>query len=368
VAADPLPAALGRRARVELALGRAWTGRGPLARSLVPLSWLYAAARFARRAVYRSGLLRSWRVGLPVVVVGNLYVGGTGKTPLVIEIVRQLSARGWHPGVVSRGYGRASGDVRPVTPGTRAGEVGDEPLLIAQATGAAVVVGADRVAAARVLRSLHPKCDVIVCDDGLQHPRLARDVEIAVLHFRGLGNGWLLPAGPLRDPPSRLKEVDAAVLNGAVPPVRIYSPVFAMRTELHEVYSLADSKRRAPLATLVEEQRTRGTRVVAAAGIAAPEKFFEMLRDAGLNFEPIALPDHYDFVVNPFAGRTYDVALMTEKDAVKCLPNSAMTADGRLCVVSLRVDIDPGLIDLIEQRIRPEPSTTRHPSNGPSAA
>lgn len=364
-----MSAALSRRGRFELALARAWTGRGPLAQSLRPLSWLYAAGHAVHQGLYRTGILKPWHIGLPVIVVGNLYAGGTGKTPLVIELVRALAARGWQPGILTRGYGRAGGgDVRAVDPQGTAAESGDEPLLIARAVDAPVVVGADRVAAARVLRSLHPKCDVIVCDDGLQHPRLARDFEIALLHVRGLGNGWLLPAGPLRDPPSRLRSVDAVVLNGDVPAVRIHSPVFAMGTELHEVYALADHARRAPLAALVDEQREKGTRVVAAAGIGAPEKFFAMLRAAGLQCDEIALPDHYDFAVNPFAGRAYDVALMTEKDAVKCRSISAMTADGRLCVVSQRVHVDPALVDLIEARLKAQPPNARHDTDGPSPA
>jgi len=356
------------RARLEFALTRAWTSRGPLACALLPLSWLYAAGHAIHGALYRSGVLRSWRVGLPVVVVGNLYAGGTGKTPLVIELARQLKERGWRPGVISRGYGRHGGDVRPVEPGARAGEVGDEPLLIAQAAAVPVVVGADRVAAARVLHSLNPKCDVIVCDDGLQHPRLARDVEIAVLHFRGIGNGWLLPAGPLRDAPDRLKRVDAVVLNGDVPPLRIHGQVFAMSTELDAVYSVADPSRRAPLAALADEQRRAATRIVAAAGIAAPEKFFAMLRAAGLKFDEVPLPDHHDFAVSPFFGREYDVALVTEKDAVKCRASAAMKTDGRLCAVSLRTSIDPALIDLIEARIKPKLQNAEPAPDGPSPA
>lgn len=359
---------MSHRARIERVLNVAWTRRGPLATALRPLSWLYGAVRAAHRSMYRLGVLKSWQVGIPVVVVGNLYAGGTGKTPLTIELVRALAARGWRPGVISRGYLRHTNDVRPVDTRARARDVGDEPLLIAQATGAPVVVGADRVAAARVLRSLQPKCDLIVCDDGLQHLRLARDVEIALLHFRGLGNGWLLPAGPLRDPPARLKTVDAAVLNGEVPPVRVYSPVFKMRTELADVYSLGDARRRAPLAALVAEQQRKGTRIVAAAGIAAPEQFFSMLRAAGLEFEAIALPDHFDFAANPFAGRAFDIALMTEKDAVKCRAIAAMTADGRLCVVSQRTVIDPSLLELIEARIKRRSHDSEFVADGPSPA
>jgi tetraacyldisaccharide 4'-kinase len=362
-----LSATTGFRTRLEVALGRAWTRRGPTARTLLPLSWLYAFGHALHGWVYRGGLLRSWRVGLPVVVVGNLYAGGAGKTPLVIELVRELKDRGWRPGVISRGYGRRSDEVRPVEASSHADEVGDEPLLIARQTAAPVVVGADRVTAARILRSLNPKCDVIVCDDGLQHPRLARDVEIAVLHFRGLGNGWLLPAGPLREPPRRLDSVDAVVLNGDVPPVRLARPVFRMQGELGDVYALADPRRRAPLAALVEEQRGKPVRIVAAAGIAAPEQFFAMLRAAGLAFDAVALPDHFDYAANPFAGRDYDVALVTEKDAVKCSSSAATKSDGRICAVSLRTRVDPALVELIEAKIRP-PSATAERADGPSPA
>jgi tetraacyldisaccharide 4'-kinase len=359
---------MSRREGAERILTRAWTRRGVLAAALLPASWLYSAGHALHLGLYRSGLLKSWRVGVPVVVVGNLYVGGTGKTPLVIELVRALRDRGWRPGVISRGYGRRGGEVRPVEPASRADEVGDEPLLIAQAAGAPVIVGADRVAAARVLRSLHPKCDVIVCDDGLQHPRLGRDFEIALLHWRGLGNGWRLPAGPLRDPPSRLRSVDAVVLNGSVPRVRLEKPVFTMQAELGDVYSVVDPRRRAPLAALVDEQRASGTRIVAAAGIASPDRFFDMLRAAGLTIEAIPLPDHYDFEQNPFAGREFDVALVTEKDAVKCRASAALKAEPRLCAVSLKTRIEPALVDLIERKIEPQPTSAERAENGPPPA
>lgn len=339
------------RARIERALTQAWPRRGPLAWSLLPLSAPYAAVRAIHRLVYRSGLIKPQSVDVPVIVVGNLYVGGTGKTPLVVELIRGLTARGFTPGVVSRGYGTRRGETRPIDGHARADEAGDEPLLIAQLTGAPIVVGSDRVAAARVLRSLHPNCNLIVCDDGLQHARLQRDFEIVVLNFRGLGNGWLLPAGPLRDSPSRLRGVDAVVLHGEVPAVRIYSPLYRMQTALDEVYALTDPRHRAPLDSLVEEQRRRGTRVVAAAGIANPQRFFDMLAAAGLTFESIALPDHYEFTDNPFAGRAYDVGLITEKDAVKCKSATGMAADGRICAVSLKTTVDPELLDAIVERI-----------------
>jgi tetraacyldisaccharide 4'-kinase len=340
------------RAYLQQALLRMWQRRGIGARLLYPLTLLHRAWRALDAWRYRSGLVHAQRVGVPVVVVGNLYVGGTGKTPLVIEIVRALKARGWHPGIVARGYGAAVGEPREVDPRGAARDFGDEPLLMAQATGVPVAVGHDRIAAARLLHNLHPRVDVIVTDDGLQHRRLARDVEIAVIHYRGLSNGWLLPAGPLRDPPERLQDVSAVVFHGDILPVRIYSPHFVMRTQLGTIYALKDPSRKVDLAELAQEQRDKGVRLIAAAGIGMPDRFFAMLRAHGLQFDELALPDHYDYADNPFANRRFDCALITEKDAVKCRGNPALAADGRICVVPLQTTVHAALIDLIEQRIR----------------
>ncbi|MEW5879123.1 MAG: tetraacyldisaccharide 4'-kinase [Pseudomonadota bacterium] len=340
------------RAHLQRALIRLWQKRGLGARLLYPLTLLHRAWRAFDDWRYRTGLARAHRVGVPVVVVGNLYVGGTGKTPLAIEIVRELKSRGWHPGIVARGYGAAAREAREVDPRGSARDFGDEPLLMANAAGVPVAVGRDRVAAARLLRNLHPRVDVIVTDDGLQHRRLARDVEIAVIHYRGLGNGWLLPAGPLRDPPERLQDVSAVVFHGDILPVRIYSPHFFMRTQLGTVYALKDPSRRIELAELASEQRDKGVRLLAAAGIGMPDRFFAMLRAHGLQFDELPLPDHYDYAANPFANRHFDCALITEKDAVKCRANPALAADGRICVVPLQTTVHAALIDLIEQRIR----------------
>jgi tetraacyldisaccharide 4'-kinase len=340
------------RARLQQALVSIWQKRGPIARLLLPLAWLHAAWRRFDRWRWRSGLARPHRVGVPVVVIGNLYVGGTGKTPLTIEIVRALKARGWHPGVISRGYGSGARQPRAVDPHGSAADYGDEPMLIANATEVPVAIGRDRVAAAQLLRNLHPRCDVLVADDGLQHRRLARDVEIAVIHYRGLGNRWLLPAGPLRDPPERLQEVDAVVFHGDILPVRIYSPHFFMRTSHGTAYALKDPQRRVTLDELAQEQKSTGVRLLAAAGIGMPDRFFAMLRAHGLQFAELPLADHYDFSANPFASRTFDCALITEKDAVKCRANPALANDGRLCVVPLQATIHPALVDLIEERIR----------------
>jgi tetraacyldisaccharide 4'-kinase len=340
------------QARVQNVLVDAWQQRGMLARALYPLALVHAGWRSLLRGAHRIGLLRSTRLRVPVVVVGNLYVGGTGKTPLTIEAVRTLKQRGWHPGVVSRGYGGRVSTPQVVQPHSAAAVLGDEPLLIARATGVPVVVGRNRVAAAELLLNLYPHVDVVVTDDGLQHLRLARDCEIAVIHYRGVGNGWLLPAGPLRDPPQRLDGVDAVVFHGETPVVRIYSPFFRMHTRVTRTYALKDPSRQITLADLAKEQAQNGTRLLAAAGIGMPDRFFAMLRDYGLRFTELPLGDHYDFARNPFEGRVYDCCLITEKDAVKCALNPALAADGRICVVPLETEVDAGLFDLIEKRLR----------------
>ncbi|MCS7100127.1 MAG: tetraacyldisaccharide 4'-kinase [Burkholderiaceae bacterium] len=343
---------MGLRAYLEAGLQRSWRKRGPVAWLLAPLAGLHWLWWRFDRWRYRVGLARARRLPVPVVVVGNLCVGGTGKTPLVIEIVRALRARGWSPAIVSRGYGAQRREPRLVAGDGQAVDYGDEPLLLARATGVPVAVGADRVAAARLLLQRHPTTDVIVADDGLQHRRLARDLEIALVDERGFGNGWMLPAGPLREPPQRLADVDAVVLRGQ-PAVRIYSPFFRLAAALDDAYALADPARRIRLADLAAEQAARGARLLAAAGIGQPQRFFSMLREQGLAFEAIALGDHYDFRRNPFAGRQFDHALITEKDAVKCAAHGAIAGDGRICVVPLKTQIDSALIDLIEQRLRP---------------
>ena len=329
-----------------------WQKRGVLARLLWPVSLLYAMGRALASGVYRLGLRRRKRVGIPVVVIGNLYTGGTGKTPLVIELVALLKQRGWRPGVITRGYGGTARQARMVTVTCSAAECGDEPLLIAIATGVPVAIGRDRVAAGRLLRSMHPSCNVLIADDGLQHRRLMRDIEIAVIHDRGLGNGWLLPAGPLRDPPRRLRDVDAVVFNGEVQPVRIYSPFFQLRTQISDAYCLAHPERRASLDDLGQQQERDGLRLLAACGIGTPETFFQMLRDKGLRFKTLALSDHYAFRHSPFPRNGVDRILITEKDAVKCRADHKLAHDERLWVVPLHTSVDRRLPDMIETRLQ----------------
>lgn len=202
-----------QRSTLEDFLTRTWMRRGAAARSLLPLSWLFGALSAVRRLTYRLHIAKAHRLPVPVIVVGNIFVGGTGKTPLAIWLVQTLRQAGFHPGVISRGYGTSNNAPRPVTLQSPAHEVGDEPLLIAHRAQCPVMVGRDRVAVATALLAAHPEVDVIVSDDGLQHYRLARDIEIVLFDSRGVGNGWLLPAGPLREPVSRRR--DFTVVNGS---------------------------------------------------------------------------------------------------------------------------------------------------------
>jgi tetraacyldisaccharide 4'-kinase len=298
------------------ALQRLWYGPRWASLPLWPLAWLFRGVVAIRRGLYRAGVLQAERVSVPVVVVGNLTVGGTGKTPVAAWLAQQLGLRGYRVGIVLRGYGgRTVGGSRVVTPDSDPAEVGDEAVLHALRGPQVVVVGADRVAAAR--RAAEAGIDVVVCDDGLQHVRLARDVEIAVVDAaRGFGNGQLLPAGPLREPPARLAQVDAVVRTerrtGGAPRVAPRGPLtVTARLQLGDAVNLGSGERR-PLADF------RGRPVEAVAGIGHPAAFFDGLRAAGLAVESHALADHaaLDPAALPFAAGA--TVLMTEKDAVKC--------------------------------------------------
>jgi tetraacyldisaccharide 4'-kinase len=286
------------------ALQQAWLRRGALAWALWPFSVVFGALAASRRAAYRTGVLKSERMPVPVVVVGNVVVGGSGKTPLVIALARHLHTRGISAGVVSRGYGRSSTGCREVKPGSDARETGDEPLLIARACAVPVFVAARRVQAARALLRAYPSTQVILCDDGLQHYALQRDVEICVFDERGSGNGWLLPAGPLREPWPR--PVDLVVRTGHPPGVA----GFEAQRQLASDAERADGTRMA-LAAL------KGRPVQAVAAIARPEAFFAMLRAAGLTLaHTVALADHDDFADLPAPAEGCEL-VCTEKDAVK---------------------------------------------------
>ena len=283
-----------------------WYGEPARGRWLQPLAWLFSGIAGARRALYRHRLLGSYRSSRPVIVVGNLTVGGTGKTPFVIWLARQLGAQGLRVGVASRGYRGAVGRARRVTGDDTAATAGDEPRLLLRRLGRPVAVGARRSEAVRLLEA---DCDVIVCDDGLQHYPLARDFEIVVVDgARRFGNGRLLPAGPLREPLARLSEVDAVVVNGTG-----FDLPGALRMSLvpSAVIAVDGHARRA-----LED--FRGQSVIAAAAIGHPGRFFALLRAHGLQFEERALPDHAAWTpASADAGKGRPL-LMTEKDAVKC--------------------------------------------------
>ena len=293
-------------------LRSAWRQRGWLALALWPLSLPYRALVALRRTLYRWGVLRSERLPVPVIVVGNVIAGGAGKTPVTLALVRHLQATGWQPGVISRGYGRSSDGCREVLPASTASEVGDEPLLIARAAGVPVFVARRRAQAGRALLAAHPATDVIVCDDGLQHLALARTVEICVFNDEGVGNGFLLPAGPLREAWPRT--VDAVLHTAPQAPPCTRAPAFRLTRQLAP-YAIDAQGRQLPLTSL------HGQALHAVAAIARPEEFFAMLRTRGLTLAHCeALPDHYDFDSwqrFPDKGKTL---ICTEKDAVKLWP------------------------------------------------
>lgn len=303
-------------------LQQAWLRRGLLACLLWPASRLYGLLVELRRLAYRAGYIPSERLPIPVVIVGNVVAGGAGKTPAVIALVRHLQARGLRVGVVSRGYGRSSQHSQQVLADTPIEESGDEPALIQRTTNAPVFVASRRVEAARALLAAHPLTQLIICDDGLQHYALQRDIEIAVFDERGTGNGWLLPAGPLREPwPGRLKHgvrsggrgIDLVLHTGGQPAFKGFGSVRQLAS--HAVR--ADGSK-VPLGDLGSQP------LLALAGIAKPEVFFAMLRARGLQLaETRPLPDHYDFDSYPRPEDKGYTVICTEKDAVKLFPRQA---------------------------------------------
>ncbi len=308
---------------------------------LVPLSWLFAAITAFRRWAYQHGILKSYALPVPVVVVGNINLGGSGKTPVVIWLVEQLRQHGFKPAVISRGYGGSVSVPTSVNASSQASVVGDEPVLIANRGQCPVWVGADRVQVATELLKAHPECNVIISDDGLQHYRMKRDIEIAVVDA-GIGNdARLLPAGQLREPLERLNTVNAVVCNGQKSTHGNVDSAYQMQLVGQQFYNLADSNLTATATDFKQKN------VKALAGIGKPERFFEHLRKLGLIFTGVSFDDHHAFTAQELAKIDGDVLIMTEKDAVKCKP----FAQPHHWVLPVEAQIDTQLMTLILNKL-----------------
>lgn len=306
---------------------------------LLPLSWLFYLLLKFRRFFYRMGLFNSFRLPVPVIVVGNITVGGTGKTPLVIWLVSWLREHGFNPGVISRGYGGSAEVPIMVDMGSNPADVGDEAVLIARRAGCPVWVGRKRALAGKALLHANPVCDVLISDDGLQHYALERDVEIVVDGgCDSYGNGWLLPAGPLREPLSRLESVDAVVLHTD----NMSHGNFSMNLAGAVFRNVADPAKTA------QPVDFKGMNLHAIAGIGNPERFFRTLGLLGLQCAAHAFPDHYPFRAADLQFAGVQAILMTEKDAVKC----ESFADPRLWYLEVHAIVRGGLGERVLQRLR----------------
>ncbi len=333
---------MGLAAVTRQTLLRAWTRRGVLAWLLWPASCLYRLLWLIHRRTYRIGWRQVQHAAVPVIVVGNVVAGGAGKTPVVLALVAHFQLRGLRPGVVARGYGRRPQDCRAVLAQSHPDDVGDEPLLIHRRTGVPVYVAATRFDAAHALLAAHPDVDLLIADDGLQHLGLHRDIEICVFDERGVGNGFLLPAGPLREPWPRPVDL---VLHGGSTPVRSDAWQFHRTLASHAI--AADGTRHL-LSDLQRSTSDTAKRLWAVAGTARPESFFSMLRGLGLHLDRTqALADHATFDACDWADQGSDTVLCTEKDAVKLWryrPDAL--------AVPLLLHVDPGFWHALDRLVR----------------
>ncbi len=315
-------------------LRRVWLTRGVIAWLLWPVSLLYGLLVVVRRRLYQLDVLKSHKLPVPVIVVGNVLAGGTGKTPVVMSMVAHLLSCGWRVGVISRGYGRLTPGCLEVTPTSDAREVGDEPALIRRRSQAPVFVAKSRAEAAQALLNAYPRTNILVSDDGLQHLSLARDIEIGVFDDRGVGNGWLLPAGPLREPWPRT--FDLTLHTGARPAFA----GFQGQRRLAD-YALRFDGSQLPLSGFI------GQPIVAVAAIAQPEAFFSMLRAHGLTLaRVVALPDHHDFRAGERLGDEGRILVCTEKDAVKLWPYEPAAL-----AVPLEFTAPPGFWQALDEKL-----------------
>lgn len=351
-----------QQATWQKTLVESWQSRSALTWLLYPISLGYGVVVRLRRWLYRIGWLSVQALPVPVIVVGNVIAGGAGKTPVVIELVQHLRRRGLQVGVISRGYGRRTQGVQAVTPALTAQEVGDEPALIQRRSGVPVYVGTNRVDAARALLAAHPETHILISDDGLQHLALARDVEVIVFDERGTGNGWLLPAGPLREPWPR-GGTQALVLRTTQHP-RLGGFVLSRQLADFACHGDGSIQPLAQLATIIDKATPNDETVVADAtaqaparakpllalgAIARPEAFFAMLHAKGIvPARTLALPDHFDFSrFNPGKYKEYQI-ICTEKDAVKLWP---ICPDA--LAVPLVCDLPAAFWQALNQRLEP---------------
>lgn len=305
---------------------------------LIPLSYVFSFITSLRRFSYQIGLSTSHRLAVPVIIVGNINMGGSGKTPVVMWLVEQLKKEGYQPGVISRGYGIENGQPMGVQQNSVAAEIGDEPLLIARRGGCPVWVGVNRVEAGKALLIAHPECNVIISDDGLQHYCLKRDVELVVADQQTAAGQRLLPAGPLREPFSRLKTVDAVICNGK----KTITDAFEMQFENQMFYNLANESLQ------VKATHFQGKAVAALAGIGKPERFFDYLQNLGVVAQGLSFEDHYAFTAHDLENIECDALIMTEKDAVKC----EEFAKAHHWVLPITAKMDTALLPLILEKLK----------------
>lgn len=339
------------RPLIEHRLRAAWQRRGPLAVALWPLACLYGAlAAWQARRQRRQAR----RLPVPVVVIGNLVAGGAGKTPTTLAVAAHLQAQGWRPGIISRGHGRQRQDCREVLPDSHAADVGDEPLLLRRRSGLPVFVAPRRAQAGQALLAAHPQVNLLLCDDGLQHHALARDVDIVVFDSRGIGNGWLLPAGPLREPWPR--PVSLVLWTEPPPPAAAAQGIPVQHIARRQLadHALTADGQRLPLTSL------QGQPLLAVAGIARPEAFFSMLRAAGLQPAPcLALPDHFDFARWQPPLAPGQRLICTEKDAVKLWPQHPQAL-----AVPLALAVPPAFFGALDAALNEALDTARKTAPG----